>query len=271
MRRAVVPLAAALALALAPAAAAANPKVLPFGYGTRTTAPGHLELEQYIDLVPVRVARELPDGTSEAVTTPRYQLQTELELGVTDRLEVGFYTMFRQAASADTPVLRFAGLKQRVRYRLSDPTRWPIDVALYGEIAELHDELELEQKILLEKRIGRVTAIANLWIEQEWYWIADETRFLYNPTVGATYELHPAITVGAEYWVRGRFDRPSTATGEDDARTARHFLGPTVMMQKGEYWLTVGAYARLDALGEAAVVDDAHGKAWVRVIAGIGL
>ena len=260
----------ALVLAAATAPAAANPKLLPFGYGTATMPEGHLELEQYVDVVPMRVARELPDGTSEAVTTPRYVLQTELELGVTERLEVGFYTLFRQGASATTPSLHFAGLKQRVRYRVSDPG-WPIGVALYGEIAELSDELELEQKLLLDKRLGRVTLVANLWIEQEWYWIADEVKLLYNPTLGATVDVTPGVTVGAEYWVRGRFDSPSAVTGEDDARLARHYLGPTLTLQKGEYWLAVGAYARLDALGDQAVVGDAYGKAWVRVIAGLGL
>lgn len=268
-----MPRAAALTIALGLAAAspaAANPKLLPFGYGTQTMPEGHLELEQYVDVVPVRALRELPDGSAEAVTTPRYVLQTELELGVTERLEVGFYTMFRQGASAGTPSLRFAGLKQRVRYRVSD-VDWPIGVAVYGEVAELHDELELEEKLLLEKRLGRVAVIANLWIEQEWYWIADETKLLYNPTLGVTVDLTPGVTIGAEYWARGRFDAPSAATGEDDARAARHYLGPTVTLQKGEYWLSAGAYARLDALGDDAVVGDSDGKAWIRVIAGLGL
>lgn len=252
-----------LALAALTSAAAANPKVLPFSYGTSTVPPGDLEMEQFIDIIPVRVARELADGSSEAVTTPRYELQTELELGITDRLEVGFYTMFRQGASAETPVLRFAGLKQRIRYRVSDPACWPIGVGLYVEVAELHDELEFEQKILLDKRVGALTLQANLWIEQEWYWIANETKYLYNPVVGAAYELNPSITVGTEYWVRGRFDSPADVAG--------HFLGPTVMMQKGEYWMSVGAYARLDKLGEAVSVGESYGKAYVRVIFGIGL
>jgi hypothetical protein len=269
--RPLVFLATAVALAAFATPAAANPKVLPFSYGTSTVAPGDLEIEQYIDIAPVRVARELPDGTSEAVTTPRYQLQTELEVGITDRLELGFYTMFRQGASADNPTLRFAGLKERARYRISDPACWPIGVGVYVEFAQLSDELEFEQKILLDKRLGRLTVQANLWIEQEWYWIADETKYIFNPTLGAAWEVNPSITIGGEYWARGRFDEPTNATGEDDAGTTRHFLGPTVMLQKGEYWLSAGAYARLDKLGESASVGDSYGKAFVRVIFGIGL
>ncbi len=268
--RAVPPL-VVLAIALAPAAAHANPKVLPFSYATRTIPAGELELESFVDAIPMRVARELPDGTSEAVTTPRYVLQTELELGLTDRLELGLYTELRQDASVDAAALRFQGLKQRLRYRVSEPGAWPVDVGVYLEIAEMRDELELEQKLLLERRFGPVTAIANLWIEQEWYWIDDEIKLLYNPTVGVVYEAHPAVTVGVEYWARGRFDRPDPDRDDDETRTARHYLGPTLMMQKGEYWMSLGAYARLDRLGRGAVVGDPGGSAWVRLILGIGL
>lgn len=260
-----------LASVAAPRSASANPKLLPFSYGTRTMAPGDLEMEGYIDTVPMRVARELEDGTSEAVTTPRYVLQTELEIGLTERLELGIYTQFRQAADADGAPLQFQGLKQRVRYRVTEPGEWPVDVALYGEIAELRDEIELEEKILLERRFGAFTALANLWIEQEWYWIADETKFLYNPTVGLAYELHPAATIGLEYWARGRFDTADGMTGDDESGGTRQYLGPTLTVQKGEYWLTLGAYARLDRLGEDVVLDDAGGSAWIRLILGIGL
>ena len=252
------------------APAAANPKLLPMSYGTRTVPAGDLEIETILDTVPMRVARELADGSSEAVTTPRYIMTTELELGLTERLELGLYTELRQAASADGGALSLHGVKQRIRYRVSDPGAWPVDVGVYLELAEMKDELELEEKILIEKRIGRLTAQANLWIEHEWYWIDDELKHVYNPTLGVTFEAHPAVSVGLEYWARGRFDAPDNPTGEDDDRSARHYLGPTVMLQKGEYWMSVGAYARLDELGGAPVGDNG-GSAWVRLILGIGL
>jgi hypothetical protein len=256
------------------ASAHANPKALPFSYGTGTQPPGGLEIEQYADIVAMRVARELPDGSAESTVTPRYVLQTELEYGLTDRIELGLYFAFRQDASANAPLLRFQGVKQRVRWRFSDPT-WPVSLAAYFEVAEFHDEIEVEEKLLIEKRLGRLRAIANLWIEQEWYFITDEVKHVYNPTVGATYELAPAIQVGAEYWARGRFDD----TSSDDAMSgydavsggARHYAGPTVLLQGGEHWLAVGAYLRLDGLGKATPVDDAYGRVWVRLIAGIGL
>ena len=43
----------------------------------------------------------------------------------------------------------------------------PLDVALYFDIAELHNELEFEEKILLSKQAGPFNFITNLWVEQE--------------------------------------------------------------------------------------------------------
>ena len=100
--------------------ASANPHPLPYSYPYQTLAEGEVEVEEIVDLVPMRVAREKLDGTRDAVTAVRSQLQTEVELGLTDRLELGLYFAFRQGATADTPALRFEGLKQRLRYRFAE-------------------------------------------------------------------------------------------------------------------------------------------------------
>jgi opacity protein-like surface antigen len=264
----------ALAILLVPAAVSANPKALPYTYGYPTTPAGDLELEQYIDVVPMKVARELANGDLESTTALRYDLQTEFEIGITDRLELGFYLVARQGGNADAPQLRLRGIKQRIRYRFAEAGEWPVDVGVYLEIAEYFNELEFEQKLLLSKRFDRLVVSANLWVEQEYYFTDDDWKFIYNPSIGASYELAPAVAVGLEYWMRGRFDDVSpaeVADGGDVTTGTRHYLGPTVRLQKGEYWMTVGAYARLDALGDAAVVGDPFGKMSIRVILGLGL
>lgn len=252
-----------LAALAAPTSALANPRNLPFSYNASTSARGELEVEQFVDIIPIRLEHELPDGSAESTMIPRYELETELEYGLTDRLEYGLYFAFRQGATVDTPVIRFQGIKQRLRWRFSRP-EWPVQLAAYGEVATFHDEIEVEEKLILDYRAGRVRALANLWIEQEWYFVDDDTKYVYNPTAGATYELSPAFTVGAEYWVRGRFDA-------EMGDTAHHYAGPTFLAQRGDYWIAAGLYARLDALGRATAIDDPFGKVWVRLIAGIGL
>jgi hypothetical protein len=261
--------------AAAPANAVANPRPLPFSYPYETLPEQALELEQYVDMIPVRVVRELPDGTTEGVVSLRSQLQTELEYGLTDRLEVALYFTFRQGGSATAPLLRFQGLKQRARYRFKEHGEWPINVGLYLEVAELHDELELEEKILLSRRFGPVNVVANLWVEQEWSFQTEEIKHIYNPTLGVSYELSPRLSLGAEYWLRGRFDSdrgPTDMDGEADATTtAVHYAGPTLLLQSKKVWLAVGAYARLDQLGTGVAMGDPFGKLWVRTLLGIDL
>lgn len=258
----VASVAVAIATVFAAKTARANPKTLPYSYGTATSPPGAMEVEAIVDLVPIRVAKEQTDGTLLELTALRYQLTTEFEYGLTDRLELGFYMAFMQGAAADGAPLVFQSIKQRVRFRLSEPEAWPVDVGLYFELAEAYNEIEFEEKILLQRRFGPLTAVANLWIEQEYYFTTDESRFVYNPTLGLTWTVVPGLTLGAEYWARGRFDN-------DDR--SRHYVGPTVQVARGEYWFALGAYMRVDNLGKDEIVNDAFGRLWFRVIAGIGL
>jgi hypothetical protein len=250
----------------------ANPHPLPYSYPYQTLPKGRVEVEEIADLIPMRVARENADGTRDAVTALRSQLQTELEFGVTDRLELALYFSFHQGATADTPALRFAGMKQRLRYRFAEEGDLPVDIGVYLEVAELYNEVELEQKLLLSKRFGYLTTVCNLWVEQEYYFQTQEWKLMYNPTLGATYELSPNLMLGAEYWTRGRFNEAEVrnSADSDSPGAARHYLGPTILLQSGEAWWSTGVYARLDNLTQSARADDPYGKVWIRTMVGLG-
>jgi hypothetical protein len=272
--------AAALTGLLTAPAALANPHPLPYSYPYQTLPKGKIEVEEIADLVPMRVARERDDGTRDAVTSVRSRLQTELELGITDRLELGLYFQFQQGATADTPALRFDGLKQRLRYRFAEEGDLPLDIGVYFEVAEFHNEVELEEKLLLSRRFGYLTTVCNLWVEQEYYFQTQEWKLMYNPTLGATYELSPNFMLGLEYWARGRFNdakatslasAATTATTTIDSPSgARHYLGPTFLLQSGEAWWSTGVYARLDHLGDPLQAEDPYGKVWIRTMVGMG-
>lgn len=242
--------------------AAATPHPNPFTYPYQTLAEGALEIEQYTDLTPVRVQREKDDGTLEGVFGIRAALTTEIEYGLTDRLEVGWYFAFNQSASADASALTFDGVKQRVRYRFADAGELPIDIGLYLEIAELHDEIEFEEKVLLAKQFGALNLVANLWVEQEYQFQNKVTEHLFNPTAGLNYELSPRFIIGAEYWARGEFEHASEAV---------HYAGPTFLFQRDKIALALGLYARLDGIGDSAVVDDPYGKMYARAIVSVDL
>lgn len=259
---------ALVVLALA-APAAATPRSLPFTYPYHTLPAGAAELEQYLDVIPTRVERERSDGTIEGVLGHRYVLQTELEYGLTDRLEAAFYLVFRQSAAVGAGSLHLQGTKQRLRYRLATDDEWPVGVAGYLEVAEFNDEIELEEKLILGRRFGRLQVLANAWFEEERYFQTKETKLIYNPTAGVTWEWAPRLITGLEYWVRGRLGGGS-ASAEAPSRP-HHYLGPTLLLQGHTLWFSLGAYLGLSSVGKGFQVGEAYGPLWVRALLGVDL
>jgi hypothetical protein len=248
--------------------ARANPRPLPFTYQVETLSKGSAEMEQYIDFVPLRA---LPgSGGMNPTWYLGTQFTTEFEIGLTDRLELGLYLTYVPRPGDDfTSVAQLPsgnGAKQRLRYRLADPGEWPIDVGLYGEVAENEREIEFEVKIILQRRFGRVRLISNLWAEQEFYFDG-RREFILNPTLGVTAELSPRYHLGAESWMRVEDFGES---GEFNAGP-HVFAGPTFLANFGRLWWSTGAYLRATGLSSASAIGDEFGRLWVRTMVGISL
>jgi hypothetical protein len=258
-----------LLLPLMASPALANPRPLPFTYPYETLPAQALEVEQVVDLTPVRA---LDTGGTEH-WVPRSTLITELEYGITSRLELGFYFQLvdEPALGTEAP-LRFDGLKQRLRYRLGEPGAWPVDVALYGEVAELRNEIELEGKIILQRRLGPVRVMTNLWLERELYH-SGRREWVLHPTLGAAYEFAPWINAGLEGWLVREIADGAAGGDPIDQYNAGPlaFAGPTLFLQGNRGWLALGAYARLTDAGRAARIGDRYGRFWVRALVGIDL
>jgi hypothetical protein len=252
-----------------PGRARATPRPLPFGYPYETLPQSGLEVEEVIDTTPVRAL----DGTGAEHWLPRSRLVTEIEYGITSRLELGFYLQFvdEPGTSGETP-LRFDGLKQRLRYRFAEPGAWPIEVAIYGEVAELKNEIELEGKLILQRRFGPLRLISNLWAEREFYF-SDRREWVLHPTLGAVWELRPALQVGVEAWMVQEIadeDEAANPVGDFNAGPLG-FVGPTLMWQTTRLWITVGAYLRVTDFDRGARIGDLYGRLWVRTMLGIDL
>lgn len=262
------------AFLLAGGAARGNPRPLPFTYQSETLPEGAAEAEQFIDFTPVRV-QSMNTGQSSWYNAS--QFQTEIEYGVTSRLEVAFYfTLVPRGLDGFTsaPTLPLGnGIAQRVRYRLSDPVTWPIDATIYGEVVENEREIELEAKLILQRRFGALRLITNLWAERELYFDG-RREWVLNPTLGATYELRPQVHVGVEGWMRAEYLDESrqglSAVGRYNV-SPHIYAGPAVLLNFGRVWWTAGAYLRTDDLQRASQVGDAYGRFWVRTIVGVGL
>src|SRR6185312_481143 len=94
----------------------ANPRALPFTYTTDTLPAGQAELEQTVDLVPLR-ADDLSSGARAWYLASAFQ--TELEIGLCDRLELALYFTMAPAIANLTNTATLPdtnGIKQRIRY-----------------------------------------------------------------------------------------------------------------------------------------------------------
>jgi hypothetical protein len=276
------------ALVAVPGGAHANPRPLPFTYPYATLPEGSSEIELYTDMTPLRVDADATDPTRGRLWEPFYRLQMEYEYGITDRWELGIYQVFEaNPQTGGGNVFSFDGMKARIRTRLAEAGELPVDVAFYFEVSALHDEMELAEKVILERRLGAARVMANLWVEQEFERPFDDApnrgkmEFFINPTIGATYELGARFQLGAEYWMRGRIGRDDTATPADpvaaeaqrvDRRNDQMhcFLGPTLHYNMGKAWLTLGMYAHLND-ATRPVPGELYGPIWFRSVLGIDL
>src|SRR5580698_4058211 len=128
-----------LVLAAMASTAHANPRALPFTYTTDTLAPGQVEFEQTVDLVPLRAVGVNGTNTSYLAS----QFLTEFEIGIAERLELALYLTFVPTVNANViePQTQAImpegnGAKQRIRYTLAPLGEWPVDVGVYGELSE---------------------------------------------------------------------------------------------------------------------------------------
>jgi hypothetical protein len=262
-----------IALSTATLTAAATPRPLPFTYTADTLAAGETEIEQYVDLTPVKAISPSETGAAGQWYTAT-QFQTEFEHGITDRLELGLYVAFQPdgpAGWSNTAVLtEGTGFKERLRWRLSDAGEWPVDVALYGELVEYETEFEIEAKVILERRIGDLRIVANAWVEREWYYALPQQDWVVNPTIGLTYQVTPAFHAGVEYWMRVEFPNPAP-NPRPFSVGPNQFVGPALMADFGKLWWSTGVYLRANDIDRTAQVGDNYGPIWARTVVGLEL
>jgi hypothetical protein len=247
----------------------ANPRPLPMTYNVETTAEGEIEVEQYVDLVPLK-------ATSTSTGSPTWfnalAMQTELEYGITRRLELGLYftvvpSIGENLSQASTLPHVGNGMKQRLRYRLTDPETWPVDVALYGELVETQNEIEVEAKVILQRRLGRVRLMVNISGEREFYFDG-RREWVANPSGGATVELSARYHLGVETWWRAEY--PDVAPAKRNFNLGpQGYVGPAFLMSFNRFWWSNGAYIRVTHANHSLAVGDSFGPVWFRSVCGV--
>jgi hypothetical protein len=259
--------------------ARATPRPLPFTYNYESLGEGELEIEQYVDLDPVKV---LPNsGNPAGVWVPASQFQTELEYGITSHFELGLYLTLAPSPPGSefgqpTPSLTEGnGSKQRIRWRLFDEGKLPLDLGLYGEITENEREFEVEAKVILQRRFRNLRLMANLTGEHEWYWASSQQDWVFEPSAGLTYQVTPVFQPGLDAWMwleRSAPAIPGISGGTPFNQGPNAYVGPAVLLDFGKLWWSTGAYVRVTNFNHTMEPGvDAFGPIWIRMIFGISL
>lgn len=266
---------AVLAVLVATTAAEANPRPLPMTYTTDTTAPGHAEFELFGDLVALRA---LSPTTTEETSYLASAFQIEIEIGLTERLELGLYATWvptfgdQLAGTALFPGVG-NGLKQRLRYRINEERdAVPVvgNIGVYGEITENEREIELEAKVLLERRVGLLRIAANLSAEYELYFNG-QREWVLNPSAGATYEITPQYHVGLDGFLRSEYPTNPAPAVRTFGLGPAVYAGPAVLLAFEKVWWSFGAYARLSGIGHDLEPGEPWGRLWLRSVVGFDL
>lgn len=225
----------ALWLALALAVAVARPahadrRILGYTYPYMTLPAGAAEVEHYLD---ARLQKSDDPSTAgqERQWRPSWQHQVELEYGITDRLDFGFYNVFAQKPYGS---MEYEGIKLRSRYRFADQGDLPLDIAVYAEGFYYNDEAGFEERLILSKSVKQLELHLNLKTEQEWaiHGPGREMELVLNPSAGAGYHIASWVAVGAEYYGR-------TALEEEKWSRMAHYAGPTLSFMGKRFWWTV--------------------------------
>lgn len=260
-------LAAALMLAVPPAARA-HPEPFTQVRGAQTEVRGEWEVEQWTT---ARLGKM--DGTYAAI-----DFSTEIEYGVTDRLQAALYVNSRyyrldgaaggRETFEDQDGFEFDGLSGELKYQLADPFQRPWGFALYFEPGfgrygsvdgEREDSVFLEFKGIVEKHFfdHRLITAFNYTLEPEWERAPGEdweTELEMGASLGVSWQLSPRWRVGVE----ARFDTEFEEADLDQAEFNSLHVGPVVHYGADSWYTTLAVLPQVTGWPDAPGTDGRH-------------
>jgi len=202
-------------------AAKADGRDYVFSYEWKTMPQGEWEFEWYFD-------HRVAEFDRSEHTSDRHQL--EIEYGVTDRLDLGAYIVFRDRYDQNDTDYKAQKVKFRTRYRIGEHNQFLMNPLLYLEYQRSVDgtgEDIGEAKLILDRHFGRWDLVLNFqWEGRIDVGGTDE----YKAIMAGGYEISPKLHVGAE--LQTVFDG-----GEE-----KILLGPSVRYAfSHRFWAAIGA------------------------------
>ena len=205
----------------------ADPRPFTFTYDAYPVGKGGLEYEQWVTFN--------ADKRSEH-DFRQLQFLHELEYGISDDFDLGLYFLrWNYEDWQEESGTEYDGGALELIYTVLNPARDKWGLALYGEIAIAEDEIEFEQKVIVQKDIGKWILAYNLILETEIQGVFDndkenEIEGVIGHAFGVTTAIARTWFVGGELLLESVFP---------DWRNHEHttaYLGPTISYQGGKHW-----------------------------------
>jgi hypothetical protein len=191
----------AVATLLVPITAQADRRSFTRTYEYTTMPEGQTELEIY--------STQTRNRFTEA-SARSFELQLEVEYGVTDRFDLGLYQVFEQSSSAtESEPLHFSEIKLRGRYRFAERGELPLDLLAYFEGAKEFGEgvYEAEAKLIAARDFDRLLLSTNL-IGEVVFGPDATSEVELGWAVGAAVEVTPQFRIGAESYGMFEVEEP---------------------------------------------------------------
>lgn len=219
------------AVLLCASGAWAGQKRFSFMSETSTLAPGAQEVELSV---------EPHVGRSSAYA--KFKNKLEWEMGVVPHLQTSIYFNTESVIEGAVKQADLSwSLANEWKWNLMDPVADPFGLGLYGEVTLGFHEVELEGKLLLDKRMGPWYASVNLIGEHEWE-LGDGPPVREEKLAagaGLVWFANDSISFGLEARVHGIH---STDEGYEGSAL---FLGPVFSWAGRNAWVTISAMPQL--------------------------
>jgi hypothetical protein len=236
-----------------------NERKFGYVYQSNVLGKGNRELEIWTT---ARIGKDIPYFA-------RTDHRIEFEWGVTNRLQTSFYINFRNISSDNgsgkTTAFDFEGISSEWKYQFSSPAKNALGFALYGELGLNTDEVELETKLIFDKKIQKSTFALNLVFENEWELGSHEaeTEIALEGDLGWSYDISNSFAAGIEI-------RNHNEIVEGEWEHSALFAGPVVSFSQPNWWLTLTVLPQITALkgktGDNNLVLDEHEKLETRLL-----
>ncbi len=221
-------------------AVSAQDRIFTYTYQSNVLRAGEFEIEPWMT---VRWGRES--------FFRRLDQRLEFETGLTQNLQTAFYLNTTQASyQVDDSTLAGShsiSFSNEWKWKLRDPVADPFGLALYGEIGIGASEIELESKLILDKRFDKWVTAFNLVGEWEFEKEAEgpeietEKETAVEVDLAVARKLSNSVYLGLE--VR---NRNALVKGKLDYSVL--FAGPTLSITRDRFWINATVLPQIRAL-----------------------